>query len=146
MRYFLDCEFNEFGGDLLSMAIVRDDGDMLYLRYPKPEKLGPWVAENVWPIMDAVPPGTEIIRVDQRSGADCIARYFAGDERPDIVTDWPDDVAYFCKALIVGPGQMVAIPGVSLHIVRVDAYPTALTDAVQHNAAWDALALRALFV
>ena len=37
---------------------------------------------------------------------------------------------------------MVAIPRMTFEIVRVDAYPTSLEGAVQHNAFWDALALR----
>lgn len=30
MKLFIDCEFNEFGGDLLSMAIVSENGDEFY--------------------------------------------------------------------------------------------------------------------
>jgi len=144
MRYFLDTEFNEFGGELLSLALVRADGDALYLRYPEPAKLGPWVAENVWPIMDDVPAGRDVHRVTQAEGAKLIADFFAARSGsvPYIITDWPDDVRYLCQAVITGPGQMAAIPRMQFDIVRVDAYPTTLDGAVQHNALWDAFALR----
>ena len=39
---------------------------------------------------------------------------------------------------------MVNIPHLSFEVHRVDAYPTALPGAVQHNAWWDAMALRHL--
>lgn len=60
---------------------------------------------------------------------------------PTLFADWPDDIRYFCQALITAPGEMVNIPRLTFHIVRVDAYPTTLEGAVQHNALWDARAL-----
>lgn len=142
-RYFLDTEFNEFGGELLSLALVRDDGDALYLIYPEPRTWRPWVYENVFPIMNSVPAGYNSHRVTQAEGAKLIADFFAARGGvPYIITDWPDDVRYLCEAIITGPGQMAAISRLQFDIVRVDAYPTRLANAVQHNALWDALALR----
>ena len=48
-----------------------------------------------------------------------------------------------CELLITGPGKMIALPGIRFEVVRIDAYPTTLRDAVQHNALWDACALHA---
>lgn len=67
----------------------------------------------------------------------------AGDPGPVVISDWPDDIRYFCELLITGPGQMIALPGVRFEVRRVDAYPTTLEGAVQHNALWDACALQA---
>lgn len=143
MIYFLDCEFNGFGGELMSLALVREDGEALYLLYERPADMDPWVAANVWPIMRSIPSGYAIRHVaNQESGAYEIANFLAGDPRPYIITDWPDDVRYFCAAVIVGPGQMAPIPSLRFEVVRQDAYPTGLKNAVQHNALWDALALR----
>jgi len=146
VKYFLDCEFNEFGGDLISLALVREDNECIYLVYPEPTEYGPWVKENVVPIIWSIPsplPGMAY-NVDQESGARVIAKFLADDPNPVIITDWPDDIRYFCQAIITGPGMMINIPQVIFHMVRVNAYPTTLKDAVQHNAYWDAMALKYL--
>lgn len=74
------------------------------------------------------------------------AWYLHTDPYPVIVADWPDDIKYMCQALITGPGEMVDIPCIRFELARVDAYPSRLVGAIQHNALWDARALRALFI
>ena len=44
------------------------------------------------------------------------------------------------------PGEMVDIPRLRFDLVRVDAYPSKLAGAIQHNALWDARALRHVLV
>ena len=39
MRYFLDTEYNGVGGALLSLALVPDDGDELYLTFQTDQPL-----------------------------------------------------------------------------------------------------------
>lgn len=141
MKYYIDTEFDGFGGDLLSLGIA-SKADSLYLRVPKPATLTPWVAENVWPIIDAVPFHVNPMPLDEWPNV--IAGFLGGDDAPHIVADWPDDIRYFCQPLITGPGEMVNIPRISFEVVRVDAYPSALTQAIQHNAWWDAQALKHL--
>lgn len=42
-----------------------------------------------------------------------------------------------------GPGTMIEVrPSIKFEMHRVDAYPTTLPGAIQHNAYWDAMALR----
>ena len=144
MRYYLDTEFDGFGGNLLSLALIREDGPSLYLVYTDHAAQEPWVRENVLPIMRSVPYEVTVVNCSMQGGAARIAEFLAGDDMPHINTDWPDDVAYFCKAIIVGPGFMVDIPHLMFEVHRVDAYPTDLPGAVQHNAWWDAMALRQL--
>lgn len=141
MRYFLDTEFNEFGGDLISLALVREDGESIYLVVECAEP-GPWVAVNVIPVLDA---GGKPLHIDPAEFGPRIATFLHGDPDPVVISDWPDDIRYFCHVLITGPGQMVAIARLQFALLRVDAYPTALPGAVQHNAWWDAMALRHLF-
>ena len=144
MKYFLDTEFNEFGGELISLALVREDGESLYYVYPEPETgYKPWVKENVVPILWSIPspmPGMAY-RLSRGSAASYIAAFLRYDPNPIIVTDWPDDIRYFCQELITGPGTMINIPQIQFAMFRVDSYPTTLPDAVQHNAYWDAKAL-----
>lgn len=142
MRYFLDTEFDGFGGPLLSMALVREDGQSMYGVFSR-EATDPWVRENVLPILDACPPSENRLVISSPEGfAKAFASWIAYDIDPVIVTDWPDDIRYFCGALITGPGQMVNTGTLRFEMKRVDAYPTAVAGAVQHNAWWDAVALR----
>lgn len=145
MRYYLDTEFNGFGGALLSLALVSEEGHVLSLVYDRPaESIEPWVAKNVIPFLFKGVPGFPTKQVDHQLGAMLIAEFFDGHEGVDevtIVTDWPDDIRYFCQAIITGPGQMVTLPRLKFEMHRVDAYPTAIPGAIQHNAVWDAFAL-----
>ncbi len=152
MRYYLDTEFDGFGGDLMSLALVREDGPSLYAicsAYAKDD----WVKANVVPILSDVPRDAEIqgwydareargFKYHMWLGED-VAEFMKGDPSPHIVADWPDDIRYLCGLLITGPGEMVNIPHLTFEVARVDAYPTTLPGAVQHNAWWDAMALRA---
>ncbi len=150
MRYYLDTEFDGFNGPLLSIGIVREDGESLYATTDRaPHVRDKWVAQNVVPILRAIPsPFPGAVQFDLRPAdlAALLEWYFAKDEGiPYIVTDWPDDIAYLSKAIITGPGQMVSIPRLRFDMVRVDPYEagSAPADAVRHNAYWDAVALRA---
>lgn len=141
-RYFLDTEFNEFGGDLISLALVGEDGREFYMATDCPNP-GAWVKENVIPIIKcegAVPSHT----APSLFGL-AISTFLRDDKWPTIIADWPDDISYFCKALITAPGQMVNIPLLQFQMIRIDAYPSELPGAVQHNALWDARALRHAF-
>lgn len=143
MKYFLDTEFNGFGGALLSMALVREDGLSLYLVAPGVETrfYNPWVHDNVLPILHACPHPPIVAPLKRWGGA--IAIFLEGDPAPHIISDWPDDIRYLCEVLITGPGLMVKTADrLAFDVVRVDSYPTDLPGAVQHNAWWDAMALR----
>jgi hypothetical protein len=143
MRYFLDTEFNEFGGDLISLALVSETGpDDLYIATACPNP-GAWVRENVLPIVHCAGAIPVLVRPSEFGRA--IRRYLEKDRWPIIIADWPDDISYFCKALITAPGEMVSIARLQFQLERVDAYPTDLPGAVQHNALWDARALRHIF-
>jgi hypothetical protein len=143
MRYYLDCEFNGLGGELISLALVRGyDGAAIYVVFKLPENVDPWVADNVVPILDSVPFTIETTTWDD--AAHQIELMLSGDTDPLIISDWPDDIRYLCGLLITGPGTMIRTSGRSINfsVYRVDAYPTVLPGAVQHNAWWDANALR----
>ena len=142
MRYYLDTEFNEFGGELLSLALVPETArPAFYAVVSDPqEKPGPWVSMNVIPILHETP--RPAFMIPRSAMGRNIRAYLDGDPNPIIVADWPDDIRYFCQALIVGPGMCVNIPRLTFEWERVDSYPTTLHGAVQHNAYWDAMALR----
>ncbi len=142
LRYFIDTEFNGFGGALLSLALVREDGLSLYLLYDPPDELDPWVSRNVLPKLTRLPPEIEVRHVGQADGARAIAAFLDGDRDPEIIADWPDDIRLLCSALMLGPGATVLLDRLRFEILRVEPYPTDLEGAVEHNAWWDAMALR----
>lgn len=155
MRYYLDTEFNGMGGELISLALVSEQpiGE-IYLANAAVEKqaiwskssefkspgVDPWVWKNVLPIIAAE--GSVPHWIPLSDFGTQIEHLLANDPDPIIVTDWPDDIRYLCQCLITGPGQMINISGLKFEMHRVDAYPTTLEGAIQHNAYWDALALR----
>lgn len=146
--YYLDTEFNSFNGELISLALVNKDETKpeLYLARGVPDMpayIHPWVKDNVLPILDV--PGATPVWCSVRYFPKAIYEYLKRDGDVVIITDWPDDIKYFMESLITGPGMMIGLKGLELKLKRVDAYPTKLQGAVQHNALWDARALREYF-
>lgn len=144
-RIYLDTEFNGFKGELLSVGLINDAGASLYAVFPPPPNgLDLWVATHVVPILDSVPRGIPAEHTSITAFQKVLQRFLRaeGEEEIRIVTDWPDDVKYFSELLITGPGKMIDIPGIVFEVVRVDAYVSPPMGAVQHNAMWDAIALR----
>lgn len=129
MRLWIDCEFNEFRGELISMALVDEHGREWY-RSLGCSKPGAWVAQHVMPIIGIEPCSLSDF---QRSLADFLAAY----DSVHIVADWPEDIAHFCNALITGPGFRLSTPPLTLEVVRVEA-----SSALPHNALADARGIR----
>lgn len=140
MRYFLDAEFNGFGGELISLALV-PEGAGLPSFYEATECAEPtaWVAEHVLPVLR-----TEV--VTPRELADRFAEYLLDDEDPLLVADWPEDIAHAARLLITGPGQMKPIRSIRFQLVDpaiVGAGDDGRTlNETPHNALSDATALR----
>lgn len=134
MRYFIDTEFNGFGGKLMSLAIVAQDVNApeFYCEIEMKDQLEPWVALNVAPHMFLVPKTYSQFQSD-------LANYLWTIGDCTIVADWPDDIRYFCEALITGPGQMInVLTKIKFELDLNINY----TSAVPHNALWDARAIR----
>lgn len=142
MRYFLDTEYNGIGGALLSLALVPDDGDELYLTLKTGEQIVEWVTAHVVPYLDSVPEQLGCPRLARRDAARILESYLHGDQEPLIVADWPEDVAQFCNLLVTGPGQMVDLRHLTFRLTPMSNFSTAENSAVPHNALHDARALR----
>lgn len=142
MRYFLDTEFNGFGGALLALALVPEDGAEFYVTLECEDPIDPWVEQNVLPFLDMVPEGLKGPRLGRQEAADALAHYLAMDPEPELVADWPDDIALFCSLLLIGPGLMVPIPPLRLTLIPLPGFSTAANSEVPHNALHDARALR----
>ena len=129
-RLYLDCEFNQMGGDLISMALVESEKVYFYevLRYFSPKK---WVKENVIPKLGKPPIGKNIFK-------NKLEKFLNKYSSITIVADWPDDIKYFCEALIISPGVMIKTPTViKFEIIRIDA-----PSDNPHNALADAMGIK----
>lgn len=143
MRYFLDCEYNGFGGALLSLALVPGDGgEELYLTFDCAGPVEPWVERNVMPYLDQVPDALRLPRIGRDAAAQAIAMYLAQDSDPEILADWPTDIELLCALLTFAPGRMVAVPELRFRLLQLGRFSPAENSAVPHNALHDARALR----
>ena len=137
MKLFLDCEFNGFGGELLSIAIVPEAGNAFY-RIVADTKEPPtaWVSENVIPILGAFRGASAAVSLAAlRLQLQAYLMYFGSIH---VVADWPEDIIHFCKLILTDvPGQRINTPPLTMEIVRVDA-----ASELPHNALADAIGIR----
>ena len=132
MKLFIDTEFNEYKGELISMALVAEDGREWYgVRFC--DAPGWWVGEHVMPHLNQAPERDS----DLRSS---LAAFLGGFESIHIVSDWPGDIAHFCNFLEYRPGDRIG-PDTMTFEVRRDLPDTATTPAIPHNALEDARAI-----
>lgn len=141
MRYYLDTEFNGFGGDLLSVGIAAEGGEDYYVALPLPAEIEPWVARHVVPYLYTVPRELDN-RLDRTAAAHDLARYFATDSDPVLIADWPEDIALVCRLLLIGTSDVVDMQRLGFEWRRTPGWSTARHSKVPHNALHDARALR----
>lgn len=127
--FYLDTEFNDFGGKLISIALVGEGGEWYKsLGCQNPTR---WVAANVMPNLRT---GATTIELLQAS----LHQFLKGYDAVHIVADWPEDIAHFCNVLITGPGMRIDTPKLTFEIDR-DLSSAAST--IPHNALHDAKAI-----
>lgn len=133
MKFYLDTEFNGFGGELISLALVSEQGHEWYevLNYEHLE-IDDWVKENVIPVLNKDP-------ISKIAFATSLTLFLNKFEKTEITADWPDDIAYFCKSLITGPGKM--IPLFSKIRFELDLNLSTKDSKIPHNALEDARSL-----
>lgn len=146
MKYYLDCEFDGHDGDLISMALVSIH-DSIYIKVTDYIVRDLWVLNNIIPILDShLAP--KVINVDTNV-VGAVLKAFLPSENFEIVADSPVDIYRFCKALSTGPSgewESTGYRQIKFTVENIDCYPTSLTEAVQHNAWWDATALAVKFL
>ena len=137
MRYFLDCEYDGFGGALLSLALVPEGGSEEFYAVLEHERpLSEWVERHVAPYLDTV---RDMMRRQPKPANDVafeLSAWLAGLAEVEIVADWPEDLALFCRLLLTGNGTMVPVPALSLRLLNLAGFSTA------RNALHDARSLR----
>lgn len=138
MRLFLDTEFNGFGGKLISLALVpeKEGAKEFYKELEMKDQIEPWVKENVVPHLVMLP-------CSYYEFQQALAEYLWEVGECTIIADWPDDIRYFCEALIVGPGQMINF----MHNVKFELdLGIDYESKVPHNALHDARAIRDFYM
>lgn len=142
-KFYIDCEFDGHNGLLLSMAIIREDGHSIHIKTHN-TAFDDWVLENVVPLMDSHEAHWSEWIPENEVGPSI--KSFMGDcPSPIIIADSPVDIGRFCAAISTGPDggwSSADFPLMTFEVHNVDCYPTTLEGAVQHNAWWDAMALR----
>lgn len=131
MRIWIDCEWNSYKGELISMALVREDGQEWYcsLGCDNPD---PWVAEHVMPVIGMQP----IARDEMQRRLQMWLGFSPSGIH--LIADWPEDIAHFCNFLITGPGERLDTPPLTMEVRRdLDAL-----SVIPHNALEDARAMR----
>ena len=135
MRVFIDCEFNSYKGQLISMALVAEDGREMYCQVPiDRSEIDPWVMENVVPVMSIDSDAKMVGHSELPFEIESFLRHYT---EVGLIADWPDDARFFCEYLITGPGERVDTPPLTIEIIRDDAEST-----MPHNALHDARGIR----
>lgn len=157
MRYFLDTEFDENGKtiDLISLAIVREDGTSLYLVSGEfnERNCSAWVQENVLPHIAKQP------RVSRSEIAYQVRQFVADDPAPEFwayfadydwvvlcqlfgrMLDLPKNFPMFCMDLKQWAVQL-GVSAVKERVPRDSAAHDALADALWNRDVWRYLADR----
>ncbi|MGN7750590.1 hypothetical protein [Sinorhizobium sp. 22678] len=131
MRLFVDTEFNGFGGELMSMAIVSEFGDEWYEVLPLPDVVVPWVKDNVVPVLNAEPVSGEAFR-------ESFLAFMSRFRNPTIVADWYTDIVHFF-AMFGGKDHNESVGyACKAELVLIDRYDS----LIPHNALHDARAIR----
>jgi hypothetical protein len=155
VRYFLDTEYNGWRGELISLALVPEDGDQeFYITLDWRGPLQPWVEENVLPYLDTVPQTMISPRVRPEDAAHALSNWLRRELEAqlfvrenglvllEICADWPEDISQICSLLMIGPGLTVDVPPLTFRLLTLPGFSTAANSKVPHNALHDARALR----
>jgi len=143
MNMFIDCEYNGMGGQLISIALVPESDQLepFYRELIINEPIEAWVNDNVLPLLNQ----TQFLQMGgiyapcSRANLQAdLAMYLKQYDSIHLISDWPDDIKYFCDLLITGPGTRIDTPKLTMEIRRdldcVSEQP--------HNALADAIAIR----
>ena len=136
MRYFIDVEFNGFGGPLISLGIAPEDpkAGPFYEAVPC-EAPDPWVAEHVMPVLQTQPISrSELVKK--------LAAYLSADAAPEFVADWPEDIVHLASLMMTGPGWRMPSPTIRFDLLDLPIFDDESLSETPHNSLSDARALR----
>ena len=147
-RLFLDCEFTNFGGDLISLALVPEVGTGHCYIVLDSDQYGwpsPFVKQHILTNLqvDLTDHGRTLTReVAARHVANYLHAHVKGDEALKVMADWPEDLSHFLRLFGLGDGRTINIPAIDLEYRRIPGFATATHSSSPHNALFDAVSLR----
>lgn len=133
MKLFLDCEFNGFGGELISMALVDENEKYFYEVLPCMNPTS-WVFNNVIPVLNKQ-------TIDLIEFKENLFSFLNHYETIHIVADWPKDFSLFLTTLILQQGVCMMTPKLTMELWESDTSLT-IDSKIPHNALQDAFALK----
>ena len=133
MKLFLDCEFNGFGGELISMALVDENEKYFYEVLPCMNPTS-WVFNNVIPIFNKQ-------AIDLKEFKKNLFNFLNHYETIHIVADWPEDFSLFLTTLMLQQGVCMTTPKLTMELWESDTNLTIYSE-IPHNALQDAFALK----
>lgn len=142
MKLFLDTEFNGFGGELISLALVAEDGREWYGVLPLPGKIDKWVQEHVVPFLDIE--GKYSLYALKHEFQASLAKFLIQFPDAEIIADWPSDFEHLCYMMTYA-GQQAGwrIPiNCTMRLKRIDG----VKPEIPHNALSDARALKEAYL
>jgi hypothetical protein len=128
---FLDTEFSKFGGELISIALVSDNGELseFYAVRHLPSKRHPWVDENVVPVLLKDPEPDHLIRSR-------LVTFLRKHSSEPIIADWPEDFIHLLY-LLCEPNGSRANVDLDLRLITSGD----VISKIPHNALSDARGL-----
>ena len=132
MKYFIDTEFNGWGGELLSIALVSEDKREFYAELEFDGVYDPWVQQHVVPHFN----GCKLPRAEV---SQLMRQFFGPDKDITIVADWPDDLKFFFDLMLIGGGKQINVSCVKAVMDRV---LSSSNSKVPHHALHDARAIK----
>lgn len=133
MRLFLDCEFNGFGGELISLALVDENNQSFYEVLACQNPI-PWVVEHFIPILNQTPISLEAFQKQ-------LQKFLNQYDAIEIIADWPEDFALFSRCLIVSAGRCLSLPPLKMQLWMQESNAKVASQQ-PHNALADARALK----
>lgn len=133
MKLFLDCEFNGFGGELISMALVDENEKYFYEVLPCMNPTS-WLFNNVIPILNKQ-------AIDLKKFKKNLFNFLNHYETIHIVADWPEDFSLFLTTLMLQQGVCMTTPKLTMELWESDTNLT-IDSEIPHNALQDAFALK----
>ena len=138
MRLWLDAESNGFLGELISMALVAEDGQEWYeaLQYPQ-RMYDSWAEDHILPVL-----GKEPLEEAQEL-SESLQNFLKQFDKVHIVADWPGDICHFCRAMFldIDAGSLIGHPHITFEIDR-KLPNTKDISRIPHNSLEDARAIR----
>lgn len=134
MKIYIDCEFNGYAGELISMALVTEDGHEWYEVVMGNKPCVPWVLENVVPVLGKP-------RISKAQFHADLADFLSAYDGAEIIADHPADFMHLCRMMDnISAENDFRIP-IECTMTLVRGSPD-IAPEVPHNALSDARALR----